>query len=81
MTELNREQRRRKQFGSGRSTDHTGWPTSQPNPAMERGAVEDSVAGQPGQEQTDLSAVGSGGATDPPGERPHHERAHPGTTP
>ena len=68
-------------FGGGRSTDQSGWPTSQPNPAMESGATEDAVAGEPGQDQTDLTGAGTGGATEQSERQPHREGAHPGTKP
>ena len=34
MPEQNRQERRRQQFGGGRATEHGGWPTTQPNPAL-----------------------------------------------
>ena len=37
MTEMekpNRAERRRNKFGGGRSTEHGGWPTVQPNPVF-----------------------------------------------
>jgi len=34
MPEQNRQERRRKKFGGGRATEHGGWPTSKPNPAL-----------------------------------------------
>ena len=34
MEKQNRAQRRKSRFGGGRATEHSGWPTSRPNPVF-----------------------------------------------
>ena len=34
MEKPNRAERRKSRFGGGRATEHGGWPTFQPNPAL-----------------------------------------------
>jgi len=45
MEKQNRAERRRNKFGGGRSTEHGGWPTVQPNPVFSGDAPADEAAG------------------------------------
>ena len=67
MEKPNRAERRKNKFGGGRSTDHGGWPTHQPNPVFgdeaptdEAGPADKAV---PGDKVTADQAVPGGKAT------------------
>ncbi len=80
MEKPNRDQRRRNKFGGGRSSEHGGWPTVQPNPvfagdeanseaasseATSDAAPEDAVkAPQPGKATAKPADKGDGPADD-----------------
>jgi hypothetical protein len=76
---LNRQERRKQQFGSHRPTDQA-WPTTQPNPAFGADATDEAVAGSPDQDQTAETGPGTGGATEQAGRAPRHEGAKAGNS-
>jgi hypothetical protein len=43
MDKPNRAERRKSKFGGGRASDHGGWPTSEPNPALGGEAADQDV--------------------------------------
>jgi hypothetical protein len=73
MEPKNREQRRAEKYGPGRSAQQPGWPSSEPNPAFTEGGLDDATTGRPDQDQTELTGLGAGGASEHSGRAPHHE--------
>jgi len=77
MDKPNRAERRKSKFGGGRSTDRTGWPTTQPNPVFGAADTPDeATTGTLGQDQTKETGAGTGGATEQAGRAPRHEGTH-----
>jgi hypothetical protein len=75
MATKNREQRRAEEHGRPDPTAVRSPFSADDLPA------NDAVAGQPGQDRTDLTGPGTGGATETADRKPHHEGAHIGGTP
>ena len=78
---MNREERRRAQFGKHRhaATPTTPWPQSETNPAFGRGGDDqEAYTGRPDQDVTKTTGPGTGGATEEPTQRPAHEGTHAG---
>jgi hypothetical protein len=82
MEKQNRAERRKSKFGGGRASEHGGWPTSLPNPALRTETAEggvapdEAVAGTGDQDQTAATGAGTGGATEQAGRAPRHEGTH-----
>lgn len=66
MEKLNRAQRRKSRFGTGRSTEHGGWPTSQPNPVFgAEPATDEATVDKDDEKPADQAAAAPQGTDDP----------------
>ena len=70
MDKLNRAERRRNKFGGGRSTDKSGWPTSEPNPVFTGPEAPDEAADATSAKASRKAAPAKSAASRQPAKKP-----------